>query len=435
MKLELQGLDRHRAADVWWVAFSGGLDSSVLLHALTAQSREQGGPPVRAVHVHHDLQAVADSWPAHCAQICAQLEVPLQVVRVEVANSASTEQAARDARYNAFAGLLQPGELLLLAQHRDDQAETLLLRLLRGAGVAGLQAMPLTRTLGHGQLLRPLLQASRRQLEDYARQHGLQWIEDPSNRRDDYDRNFIRNRIMPALRQRWSGLEQVLQRTAEHMQQAQGLLDELAALDLQQAGVEPPPDWLPLAVLNLDSIAALSPARQRNLLRFWLRDKTRLPDSKHWAGWQDLLQAAVDARPLWQLRDGALERYGRRLYWLPARWQEQPLAPALLLDSAGRYPLPGNGLLWLEQAPVQPLRVAYRTGGEHLELAGRGRRDLKRLLQEHQVPPFVRNRLPLLFAGQELVAVAGLPALRAAGWEQVGIGWTAAEQQGGTVRQ
>lgn len=419
-------LRNHLDVAGWCVAFSGGLDSSVLLHLLADFCHRHDGPPLRAVHIHHGLQQTADGWPEHCSKVCRQLAVPLQVIRVQVADVASTEQAAREARYAAFAGQLQAGEILTLGQHQDDQAETLLLRLLRGSGVAGLQAMPQSRTLGAGYLLRPLLGISRARLEAYARGHGLSWIEDPSNSSDDYDRNLLRNKIMPALRQRWPALNSVLARTADHMRQAQGLLDELAAIDLQQAVTQPQPEWLPLEALNLEVLGELSEPRQTNLLRYWLRDKTALPDTAHWAGWQGLLQAGADAQPLWQLQGGALVRHDRRVYWLPQSWLQEPPAPGLQQLANGEYQLPGNGQLRVAGLNVAALRLAYRQGGEQLELPGRGRRDLKRLLQEQQVPVFLRSRLPLLFSGDRLVAVAGLPGLRAAGFEALQLGWTPA---------
>ncbi len=414
----------HQSAGSWCVAFSGGLDSTVLLHLLVGFCRKHGGPELRAIHIHHGLQEAAEAWPEHCRTVCGLLDVPLQVIRVQVPEVASIEQAARDARYVEFARQLKAGETLMLAQHQDDQSETLLLRLLRGSGVAGLQGMPWSRPLGAGQLLRPLLGISRAQLEAYAHKHGLSWIEDPSNSSDTYDRNLLRNRIMPGLRQRWPALNTVLARTAAHMQQAQGLLEELAAIDLRQAATQALPDWLPLEALSLDVIDQLSIARQTNLLRYWLRDKTAMPNTAHWAGWQALLQAGANAQPLWQLQDGALVRHGRRLYWLPLAWQKTPPDPGLHQVRDGEYLLPDNGLLQIAGLNTAPLRIGYRQGGEQMELPGRGRRDLKRLLQERQIPAFLRGRLPLLFAGEQLVAVAGLPELRPAEYMKLKLDWT-----------
>lgn len=415
----------HAQAPGWCVAFSGGLDSTVLLHMLAGFVARYGGPPLRALHVHHGLQQVADAWPEHCRYVCEHLGLPLQVVPVHVAEQASTEQAARDARYAAFEQSLKPGELLMLGQHQDDQAETLLLRLLRGAGVAGLRAMPAVRELGQGRLLRPLLTTGRLQLEAYAERQGLCWIEDPSNQSDDYDRNFLRNRVMPLLQQRWPGGARVLQRTAQHMSEAQQLLNELAQQDLQGAHVLPGVNGLPLPSLDLEVVREWSFSRQKNVLRYWLESKGRAVDAAHWAGWHSLLQAGPDAQPCWQLDQGALLRHRQRVYWVPNAWLQQKPVGCMEIRQPGNYELAGNGWLVVAGHFAAPLQVRYRQGGETMQLAGRGRRDLKRLLQEQDVPAFVRQRLPLLFYGEQLVAVASFPALYAAGWEPLRVDWHA----------
>ena len=177
----LQALAPLARSGGWCVAFSGGLDSTVLLHLLAQLARSEALPALSALHVHHGLQAAADGWPAHCQAVCRSLGIPLRVERVQVAVGGSIEQAARDARYRAFQANLGEGQVLLTAQHLDDQAETLLFRLLRGAGLRGLAAMPASRPLGGGRLCRPLLGVSRAELEAYAQAHRLDWVEDPSN--------------------------------------------------------------------------------------------------------------------------------------------------------------------------------------------------------------------------------------------------------------
>ncbi len=382
----------------------------MLLHLLADWARHEELPPLCAIHVHHGLQPAGDAWPAHCARVCEQLGIALEVVRVQVAPGASLEQAARSARYQAFCERLKPGEVLLSAQHRDDQAETLLFRLLRGAGVRGLAAMPASRSLGQGSLFRPLLDSSRAELREYAQSHGLAWIEDPSNADERFSRNFLRRQVMPLLAERWPQVTANIARSARHLGEAQQLLDELAAMDLAAAhGVSACP-WLTLASLDLSAVSALSDTRQRNLLRHWLAPLTRLPDSDHWAGWCDLRDAATDAAPIWKLTDGELHRADGRLWWLSGEWL-RPLDPLdLACDSFSEsVELPGNGHVHLQgELPQGRWHLRYRQGGESLQLPGRGRRDLKRLLNELRVPAFVRPRLPLLFAGDELMAVANL---------------------------
>lgn len=405
-----QALAPWRTASAWCVAFSGGLDSSVLLHLLAELARREAVPALSAIHVQHGLQPVAAAWPEHCRQFCAALGIPLQVVAVQVAAQASVEQAARQARYAAFAEHLQPDAVLFSAQHRDDQAETLLFRLLRGAGVRGLAAMPGQRPLGRGTLLRPLLDCSRAELQGYAEAHGLSWIEDPSNADTRFSRNFLRQRVMPLLAERWPQASVALARSAAHLSEAEQLLGELARMDLQAARGEPLFPWLALPSLELSLVTQLSDARQRNLLRHWLAPLSRMPDSDHWAGWRDLRDAAGDASPVWKLADGELHRADGRLYWLSADW----LAPPVLPDPAvvrvqGTSELPGNGEVQIRgELPAGRWHLRYRLGGESLHLPERGRRDLKRLLNEWRVPAFVRPRLPLLFDGDELMAVANL---------------------------
>ncbi len=409
------------------VAFSGGMDSTVLLYALAQLKQQHQLPQLRAVYIHHGLQAAAQTWPAHCQRVCDQLQVPLTVLPVDVAATASVEQAARLARYAAFEQHLSADEVLLMAQHQDDQAETLVFRLMRGTGVAGLRGIPATRPLPPGYVLRPLLDVSHQQLLRYAEQHGLSWIEDPSNATDEFDRNYLRRQVMPVLKRRWPRMQQSLLRTAQHMRETQELLDELALEDLQDAQLEPAFVWLRLPCLNLDRLRKLSFARQKNLLRYWLKPFTLLPDSAHWASWESLRDAQADAQPMWRLHSGALQRSQNRLYYLPESWLQEPPALDLRLSAAGRYDLPNNGHLVLAGEITQPLQARYRQGGERFMLAGRGHRDLKRLLQEHGVPAFVRSRLPVIYLADQPVAIAGLPALSHPQVQHLTITWHAAD--------
>ena len=425
----LLNLSPWRDAPAWRIAFSGGLDSTVLLHLLASLCGTHALPPLSAIHVHHGLQAAADAWPEHCRRVCEALAVPLQVVEVRVRPGASLERAAREARYGAFATALQGNEVLLTAQHRDDQAETLLFRLLRGAGVRGLAGMPRQRPLGQGHLLRPLLDVSRAELQAYATQHGLSWVEDPSNADHRYARNYLRQRVFPVLAEQWPQSSLTLARSAGHMAEAQGLLEELAQLDLAQATGPCAFDWLGLRSLALAPLQALSPARQRNALSHWLAPMTTLPDSDHWSGWESLRDAGRDAQPVWRLAAGELHRANGRAWWLSDDWL-RPVAGAVpWSDPAVPLRLPANGrLTFIGNAPVGPLWVRYRQGGEVMQLPGRGHRDLKRLLNEHAVPAFVRGRLPLLYQGEQLLAVANLPGLAAAvdgGWQ---LHWTPVSQ-------
>ena len=408
----LRNLEPWRNAAHWRIAFSGGLDSTVLLHLLASLAKTESLPPLSAVHIHHGLQAAADAWPQHCQSVCAALGVALLVERVTVQPGASLERAARDARYAVFSALTQADDVLLTGQHRDDQAETLLFRLLRGAGVRGLSGMPKQRPVGQGTLIRPLLDVSRAELEAYAQAQQLHWIEDPSNQDRQFSRNYLRHQVMPLLTGRWPQAQASMARSAAHLREAQGLLDELAKIDLAQAATAHDFQWLGLPSLELAPLAALSAARQRNALGHWLEPLTRLPETDHWSGWSSLREAAGDASPLWRLADGQLHRSAGRVWWLSGDWLRAPVIGAEWQAPSSALRLPDNGcVMFSGQTPCGPLHIAYRQGGEVLHLPDRGHRDLKRLLNERAVPGFLRGRLPLLFRGAELLAVANLPGL------------------------
>lgn len=289
--------------------------------------------------------------------------------------------------------------------------------------------MPRQRPLGQGYLLRPLLDVSRAELEVYATQQGLSWIDDPSNDDHRYARNYLRQRVFPVLAEQWPQASATLARSAAHMGQAQGLLDDLARIDLAQATSPGAFDWLGLRSLALAPLRALSPARQRNALSHWLTPMTLLPDSDHWSGWDSLRDAADDARPIWRLAGGELHRAAGRVWWLSDHWLCPVPGAVDWADPAVALCLPGNGRVALNgMPPAGPLCVRYRQGGEVMALPGRGHRDLKRLLNEKGVPAFVRGRLPLLYQGEQLLAVANLSGLDAPGDGSWQLTWTPGSQ-------
>lgn len=374
-----------------WVAFSGGLDSTVLLHL----ARRRGLEP-RAVHIHHGLHPDADAWQSHCERVCAAWELPLEVCRVNVVDIGhGPEAAARDARMQRFRALLGPGDTLLLAQHQDDQVETLLLRALRGAGLEGLGAMAPSRPLGAGRLCRPLLDQPRQALHDYARTEGLQWIEDGSNADLRFDRNYLRHEILPRIEARWPGYRSTLARSAAQLRAAAAALP-VEELERRRSPVGDP--GFALATLPADSEAA------KRALRAWLRElRVPPPPARRLEVFLSQLRAGRGA----QLRCGAylLQRYRDAVYCYlalpPVTALERPISAGLPLQ------IPGIGSVVLEGASHAsgPWSLRTRRGGERLLQPGGTHLSLKTLFQGLGIPPWWRDRVPLLYRGEVLQLV------------------------------
>ncbi len=408
-------LNRLPPAPAYWVAYSGGIDSHVLLHFLSERRAELPGP-LAAVHVNHQLQQQSGDWEIHCRAVCEELGVGFHSLRVEAhaRSGESPEAAARTARYQGLAEWLPPDAVLVTAQHLDDQAETLLLQLFRGAGPKGLAAMPARVPLGRGWLLRPLLDVRRAAIRAYAEQQRLRWVEDPSNTDLRYDRNLLRLRIMPELQQHWPGIAPVLARAAAHQADQLELADSLGALDLGDCSLKNG------RCLSLASLAELSPARQRNLIRYWIvANRLPLPPQVVLERIRDeMLLSRDDASPLVHWPGAEVRRFRGRLYVM-APLPEPDGAACRRWDPAEPLPLDGAGGLLSAQpvasgglrSPAQGCRieVRFRQGGETLQPAGRRHRHaLKKLFQEWDVPDWERGRVPLLYIDDALAAVAGL---------------------------
>ncbi len=406
-------LDRHSSSR-YWIGYSGGLDSHVLLH-LCARLKAESGLVFTALHVNHGLHSEADKWQAHCRRVCVLLKIPFESTRVDARPrpGESPEEAARNARYKAFCGLLQANEALLLAHHQDDQAETVLLQLLRGSGLAGLSGMGREAALGDGRLLRPLLDIPRETLLDYAHAHRLAWIEDPSNQTMDFDRNYLRHQVFPLLKRRWPACTRTLSRAAVHCAEADDLLDQWGKPILQSLIDEK--GSLDLTVLDGHSRQA-----QRRLLRAWLKEQNRRPPAAVFVEriLNEIIPARGDANPRVAWGDVEVRRYRRKLYALP---RLQAADPAWHVVWSGKDPLhcpdgtklevietQGKGIdseKWLSAR----ITVRYRRGGERCRLPGRqGRHSLKKLFQEQGVPPWERERMPLVYLDDELAAVGDL---------------------------
>ena len=396
------------------VALSGGCDSVVLLHALQQIRPQLDCQELVVVHIDHGLQSASGDWATQCRQICDQYALSLTVIELQlvIPKGESLEAIARHARYAAFQQFLQPKDMLLLAHHQNDQAETLLLQMLRGSGVSGLAGMPAITESDNVWLTRPLLNLSRDDIESYAHQHQLTWIEDPSNQDTRFDRNFLRHEVVPTVKKRWPAAVETLSRVAQHQADAKQLLTDLAEQDWQVCKTVDPQQ------ISVNGLKQLSVPRVRNVLRYWLKEvcQVALPDTvKLQRIIDEVLCAAVDAEPQVSWENIQLRRYRDILYLEPSHqdftdWQtDWDLHTPLRLPSgetlSSRTVKDGGLLLGSPQTPV---RVKYRQGGERCRLPGRTHHhDLKKLFQSWGVPPWQRARIPLIYIGSDLAQIVG----------------------------
>lgn len=394
-----------------WVAYSGGADSTVLLHSAKGVT-EKSGHTLKAIHINHQIHSDSGKWSAFCEQQCQQLSIPLTSITVEIGSVSELglEGAARAARYQAFEQSLNENDVLLTAHHADDQLETILLQLFRGAGVHGLMGCAPERKLGVAKLIRPFLELSRRQIIDYAQQHDLVWLEDPSNDSLVHDRNYLRHKVVPLLHQRWQGLRETITRSGQWQVESAHLLDRLASMDLESN-----PLTNPLPIKSLDG---LEQASIKNILRWWIRQYNfPMPNAQvlnHIIS--DVLNSADDSQACVQWQNCECRKYRNGLY----------LQKQLLSHDAGQYftwelksPLfiPSLNLQLTRQQledfgvdceGIEVVQVKFRQGGETLRPKGRGcEKDLKTLFQEAAVEPWLRDRIPLIYDKDSLIFVWG----------------------------
>jgi tRNA(Ile)-lysidine synthase len=397
-----------------YIAYSGGVDSQVLLHAASIWTRQQG-LDATALHLNHGLSPNADDWQNFCARQCKALGLALLYKKVELDKATSgLELRAREARYAWFESLLESGDVLLMAHHREDQAETFVLRAMRGSGVRGLAAIPATRPLGKGRLLRPFLNRSKAALFAYAEQHDLSWIEDESNLSLKFDRNFIRHQIMPRLAQRWPQVSRQLLRSAQNCQHDQQLLDELAALDVDACQASSEARFLEvIPPLNLNAFRDLSITRQRNVLQYLLRPLLLYPvpveQMNEWL--RQVNKAVKGAQSKLKLEGLSLILHDGLVHFsrspgtgmVPAAREWCTLSPLeintydyeLSLVSQARKPLAGVKTLPFEAG--ETVCVHWRQGGERVQLQGEEfSRALKKLFQEKRLAPWLRRDMPLI---------------------------------------
>ncbi len=417
------------------VAFSGGLDSTVLLAGLAGLAgRSDGGllRPLRAFHVDHGLHGDAAQWAEHSASVARSFGIDCEIVRVDARPGigASPEAAARAARYGVLAERLRSGEVLLTAHHADDQLETVLLQWLRGGGLRSLAGMQPVAPFACGWHARPLLGFTRGELRDWARAAGLEWLEDPSNLDTRLDRNYLRLEVLPALRSRWPAAARTVGRVAAQAAEALELDAEAAAADLAAAREE--------GTLSLPAMRVLAPSRQRRLLRAWLRAAglpipaaATLEALRH-----DVLAAAGDRVPKVCWPGVVVHRYRERLYaaaastearpWSPGAWQPGQAFDLGWLGQLELRPAQGEGLS--RASLTGPLAVEPRPSGGSFRPAGSAHhRPLRKWFQEHGVLPWLRSQMPIVAFDGEIVAIGDLacggPLAAAPGEDSWRIAW------------
>lgn len=392
----------------WWLAYSGGVDSQVLLHLLSQTNLD-----VRAVYIDHGLQAESKQWAEHCALSCQQLNIPFQSISVNAkAESAQgPEASARHARYAALAELIEENHCLLTAQHQDDQTETFLLQLFRGAGAAGLAAMPFCNAFSKGLHMRPLLEFSQQQILDCAKQQNLTWVEDPSNKDDRYDRNFLRNQVMPILKQRWPAIDQTIVTVSKQQAENKHLLEYYAADELKRIHAD-------FESLPVEALLDFDEPHLRNVLRYWIRQKNIPVPSRNVLQQiiQQMLMAADDAKSKVCWSGFEMYRHKGDLYIVPEIEHDDKQSfdwdgkSELVIDSLSSKLImqesTGKGLH--KNIVGKKLKVCFRQGGEKIKPAGRQEtHSLKKLFQDVEVPTWQRSRIPLVYLNDELIAVVG----------------------------
>lgn len=400
------GNERQR----FYIGYSGGVDSHVLLHCCASIALLKD--KLTAVYVHHGLQVEAESWAKHCEKTAKDQGVKFLTLRVnaQAAQGESPEEAARNARYAALKSLIDVGDVLLLAQHREDQLETVFLQLFRGSGLRGLSGMPELMAFGVGVMLRPLLNTPKQAISDYAHAYQLNWVEDPSNQSNDYDRNFLRNTVVPLLKQRWPAIDKTVSRSAKHCADAQVLVEEVA--DELFSVVFNPVD----NTLSISQLMEHHSHSQQLIIRHWFRRLgLKMPaQAKVGRILNEVVAAAGHRDPLLSGQGYSIRRYRDKLYCLkqpvPEAQQDRvwpaEQASIKITDDQTLSCVPASKGILREQWQKAKVEVRFRRGGEKICLSGRqGHHSLKNLFQEAAIPPWERDVMPLIYLDDTLAAV------------------------------
>jgi len=415
----------NRSDYQYLLAYSGGCDSHVLLHLLSDLKRLDFIKNLTAIYIDHQLQDDSTLWAEHCLQQCELLQISCDVIKVKVDTQSNfgLEAAARTARYKAIAERVTDKTIVLTAQHADDQVETFLLQSLRGSGVKGLSAMPVTKDFSNGLLYRPLLGNTRLDILDYANEHKLNWVEDVSNENTHFDRNYLRHEVIPILKNRWPTCHKTLGRVTQHQSEAALLIDELAQIDLQTLQPEK-------NTLAIDKLKLLSFERKKNVLRYWLNQtlKLTMPDNIHLMRIiNEIVTAEEDTQPQVNWGEVIVRRFNGMLYadnFIPDEMEQNKKTFKWSPDKNYSIRVAVNGCEATSKLSTQltvgqglskkklnnkTVSIRFRQGGEVCSPQGRGnhRHKLKKLFQEWKVPPWQRNNIPLVYADNELAQVVG----------------------------
>lgn len=406
-----------RTSDTFWVAYSGGLDSTVLLyvmshlaeHSNSTISAQASTIQLKAIHVNHQLSSNADLWQSHCEQFCMSLGVPLIAEKVHIQNTGKgIESAARNERYGVFERYMARSDVIVCGHHQDDVAETMMYRLMRGTGLQGLTGIRKHRELKNGVLVRPLLNFSRDEILSYAREHGLHWIEDESNHDQHYDRNFLRHALFPTLKQRWSNVQDRLATTAAWLAESNELMNEYGQQDLKFCELKKARQG---ESISLEVFTTLSNARQKHIIRYWCyRQNYMTPDAASLDKLSDVTHAREDASPVLVWGQCELRRYKKRLFLVKKLPDAMAVTPivwdgvnTLKLEDGSKFSCSYTGEKALN------LTIKWREQGERCQPENRRHsQTLKKLLQEYELEPWLRHRVPLIYINDELIAVGDL---------------------------
>ncbi len=403
--------DESLEVPVLCVAYSGGLDSTVLLHTL-AELQVTQKFSLKAVHINHQLQDTADAWSVSCREFCKKKHISFQNIKVSVTkDKKGPEAAARKARYTAFDHCLNPNDILLTAHHLDDQVETVFLQLLRGSGIDGASAISLVTKRNHYYLMRPLLSFERQQLLHYAKEVQLTWVEDPSNEQTHFNRNYLRQNVLPMLEARWPAYRKTIARFSNHARVTANVLDDYIRNDFRQCFDASN------QTLKIEALKLLVLEKRLFVIRCWIKHcDYSIPSERILLQIHEALFAVEDANPLIEWDQAQIRRYRNQLYLFSRSALDEKLS-AFEWNGKTRQIIKGLGDLdvqtgigqgILERYTHRPMKIKFRQGGEKCSPTGRkGRHSLKKMFQEYAIPPWLRSRIPLLIIDNEIAAVIG----------------------------